>query len=135
MPNAHDLVKAVATELGLAQQINQLVRDGDLGSCLHDLDGIRVVGQAHAQLVVGERRVACCRSCVDVAIARGNVPVIVVEGGAVGQQLHRLDLGQLGSVFGQAELDEDVITAGDDTGPPRDDVGNPGRVRLEQLDE
>lgn len=99
------------------------MKDGNLGSSLHDLNGIWVVGFPYAQLVIGKGRVTCCRSHVDIAVPWADIPVGLVESGSMCQHLYCFDLGQSLGITREAEFDGDAILARDDTRPTIGGIG------------
>lgn len=91
--HADDVFEREACEMRVSEEGSEVVRYGELGGCLGGLDGVWVGGFADAEGVVGEGCVACGGGGVDVAVGGGDVPVVVVEGCAVGEELDCFDGG------------------------------------------
>ena len=91
VPDAHDVLHFSTADGGLAEHLDDVVRDLDLEVELHVLGWVRVVGEAGAEAVVGKGGVAGGGSDVDVAVTRAEVPIRAVEGAAVSQELYGLD--------------------------------------------
>lgn len=78
-----------ASELAVTERHGELVCDADLKRSLDDLDGVGGGGQTNTETVVAESSITLLDSVVDVAVARGKVPVVTVKANTVGEELNR----------------------------------------------
>ena len=133
MSHADDLGKGASTDLAAPRFLHEEVQDFHLKRELDDLGAVWMVRPSRTESIVGESGVPGGGRGIHIAVPRGNVPVGMVQGTAMGQNLERCHFVGRGLVQRQAEFGVDAIRARHEIGAA-DRGGGEFAVRLSRFD-
>ena len=114
MAHADHFGERMATNRAAAGLLHQYMEDFDLERELHDLQWVRVSGQPRTESIVCKSGIPSSGSSVYVAVARRNVPIRMIEGASMSQDLKSGHLFRCCQIGGETKPHVDGIRAGDD---------------------